>query len=374
MTTRALGGSDASEGGAIVPPSKVVELAALSDTDLARWEDLVIDDGGSFFSGPLWATAWHRHFAPEAETRVGLWYLEGELSGIAAMVRRQQPIGRRARGPSLPVWTNLGSGEASGDHLGFACVPSLRRSAVEWALGAGSVVRLDNLDVRWADVLPVKGGRRSTTRTYHLALEAGDGSGGSRKLWKNIRRARRRLVDAGVSFQVSLGGEIDEKLFRELVELHLGRAASAGWQTTFTADRVPFHMSLIANSSEVHRAVLVSAHQSGSLVGGLYAFIDSRRLSYYQSGWSAALERLSLGSVLVAAAIDAARDLGLQAFDMLRGDEEYKRRFGASVVEDVSCACYRGFGGVVLRARDSASDIARRRSNDEPAQLSPHGN
>jgi CelD/BcsL family acetyltransferase involved in cellulose biosynthesis len=172
---------------------------------------------------------------------------------------------------------------------------------------------------------------------------------------------KRRLIDEGVTFAVHEGRGITEGALENLLALHAERAAAAGWATTFTDARREFHGALAKRSNEVHRSVLVSAQLGEHVVGGLYGFADSRAFYYYQSGWSPGFERLSLGSVLLAEAIDLASGLGLDEFDFLRGNEPYKHRFGAVEVDDVSYTRLRGLGGAVLSTRDAAASLIRDR-------------
>ena len=338
-----------------VAPDEVCALGALTDEALTRWQALIVEHGGGYFSGPVWCRAWYEHFGEAGETRVGIWRDGGSIVAVAAMIcTRERLLPASARfSPRVSAWRNVGASEGSADHLSFAGPPDLRRSIIDWAFSLGPATRLLNLDPAWGGEAPA--GRRFTRsdiRTYRVPISGGEPHPGSKKMWKNIAWGRRRLVDQGVSFGVHVGRDVDEPLLRDLVDLHAKRSSAAGRTTSFTIDRLPFHVRLARESNELHRSVMITAHQEGALIGGLYGFLDPTTFSYYQSGWSPEFERLSLGSVLLGDAFDAAGRLGSETFDFLRGDEPYKLRFGASIVHDISCAHLGGVGGVILGVRD----------------------
>lgn len=65
----------------------------------------------------------------------------------------------------------------------------------------------------------------------------------------------------------------------------------------------------------------------GRRIGCLYAMKSGTRTYFYQSGFDPAESSLSPGSLLVGQAIRSAIEDGCLEFDMLRGDEPYKRRW-----------------------------------------------
>lgn len=84
---------------------------------------------------------------------------------------------------------------------------------------------------------------------------------------------------------------------------------------------------------EAHKAgtlQLMFTEMEGQRAAGLFNFDYKNRIWVYNSGLDpTAFTALSPGVVLTAAAIEQAIKLGRQTFDFLRGDEEYKYRFGA---------------------------------------------
>ncbi|MCA9865347.1 MAG: GNAT family N-acetyltransferase [Anaerolineales bacterium] len=84
---------------------------------------------------------------------------------------------------------------------------------------------------------------------------------------------------------------------------------------------------------EAHKAgtlQLMFTEIAGQRAAALFNFDYKNRIWVYNSGLDpTAFTALSPGVVLTAAAIEKAIELGRETFDFLRGDEEYKYRFGA---------------------------------------------
>jgi CelD/BcsL family acetyltransferase involved in cellulose biosynthesis len=65
------------------------------------------------------------------------------------------------------------------------------------------------------------------------------------------------------------------------------------------------------------------------VVAVFYGFAHHDTVYYYLSGYDPALEKLSIGTVIVAHAIEQAVRSGVKTFDFLRGAEDYKYAWGA---------------------------------------------
>jgi CelD/BcsL family acetyltransferase involved in cellulose biosynthesis len=68
----------------------------------------------------------------------------------------------------------------------------------------------------------------------------------------------------------------------------------------------------------------------GEKLAGTIGFLFRRTFSLYNSAFDPAQRSISPGMVLVGENIRDAIEHGCSAFDMLKGDYEYKYRFGAS--------------------------------------------
>ncbi len=99
---------------------------------------------------------------------------------------------------------------------------------------------------------------------------------------------------------------------------------------------------LIGLAKEAHKAGrlnLASLMLDGTQAATYLNFIKNNKLWVYNSGWNPNYAKASPGWVLLAKMIQWAIDHGLDEVDLLRGDEDYKYRFGAidrQVVQIVS--------------------------------------
>jgi CelD/BcsL family acetyltransferase involved in cellulose biosynthesis len=66
------------------------------------------------------------------------------------------------------------------------------------------------------------------------------------------------------------------------------------------------------------------------IVAVFYGFAHQGTVYYYLSGFDPELDRLSIGSLLVAHAVEEAVREEATTFDFLRGAEEYKYSWGAT--------------------------------------------
>ena len=80
----------------------------------------------------------------------------------------------------------------------------------------------------------------------------------------------------------------------------------------------------------------------GRIVAVFYGFAHAGTVYYYLSGYDPELERLSIGTLIVAHAIEEAVREGATTFDFLRGAEEYKYAWGAADRVSVRRQIFRG--------------------------------
>ncbi len=162
------------------------------------------------------------------------------------------------------------------------------------------------------------------------------------------------LPDSFESYLDSLDSKQRRELSRKLRKAEAAEITTTVVGATDTIDQeVESFLDLLQKSTfekhdwldERRRAlfhdVAREAHKAGSLqlmfteldgqrAAALFNFDYKNRIWVYNSGLDpTAFTSLSPGVVLTAAAIERAIDLGRETLDFLRGDEEYKYRFGA---------------------------------------------
>jgi len=79
---------------------------------------------------------------------------------------------------------------------------------------------------------------------------------------------------------------------------------------------------------EVSRIIGLSG-DDGKKAAGYFNFLTQNRLWVYNTGWNPEFGKVSPGWVLLVKMIQWAIENGLEEVDLMRGDEEYKYRFGA---------------------------------------------
>jgi CelD/BcsL family acetyltransferase involved in cellulose biosynthesis len=327
-----------------------LEVLATIDPLQPEWSELA-EQSRSVFQTWEWAANWWRHFGRDRLLRVATIRLDGKLVGIL-------PLYVWATRP-LRILRFLGHGP--GDELG-PIVDAGHRPAVARALPAvlaqldWDLILAEQLpaDQGWSDPLA---GRRILGEASPV-LEFGDGG------WERFLRTRSR------NFREQLGRR-ERKLAREhqvryrladgardlasdldiLFRLH--RARWAGRYSAFLADE-PFHRSFAAAASERGWLRLWVLEVDGEPVAAVYGFRLADTECYYQAGRDRRWDHYRVGFVLLAHAIREAADDGIVEYRLLRGDEEYKHRFGTHDPGLETVGVSRGLAAPGLRLLDTS--------------------
>lgn len=157
-------------------------------------------------------------------------------------------------------------------------------------------------------------------------------AGIDKKQRHEIRRKLRRANGAEAELVVvDKNDDLDQQvdLFLDLL------AKSTPEKETWLNDgRRALFYDVARSALDQDNLLLMFMKVEGEAVSALFNFCYDGRVWVYNSGIDISRHsRLSLGVVLTAAAIEYAIEKGYQAFDFLRGDEEYKYRFGAQDTE-----------------------------------------
>lgn len=293
----------------------MTEVATLVDS----WADVpttlqpIAPMTGPFPKAPFLET-WRAHHAspdargPIAVTATGaipLWVDRGvvRLSGEAGLTDYHSPLGA-----SFDEAVALIAERYSGTDFSFDSLPVEALEPLASALatanvasspsahGAALVVDLPSDHEAWLGSLPKK-------RRHEL------------------KRKRRRFVDA--LGEPLLERRTDPEAFEAFVAMH--RRSQADKDQFMTQHMEGFFWALITNSGASIDLVTVD----GSPVAAAFDFVDSDALYLYNSAYASDVSDASPGIVLLAMMIERSINDGLQRFDFLKGDEEYKYRLGA---------------------------------------------
>ncbi len=148
------------------------------------------------------------------------------------------------------------------------------------------------------------------------------------KLRHEIRRKARRLErEAGpYTVRVSDSSTLDADL-EVFYEMH---RSSTGPKGRFMHEDVAVLFTRIARAFEAEGWLrLTWLDHEGHALAGTFSFAAKKIWSVYNSAYDHTKGDLAPGMVLMAETIRLAAEEGCEAFDMLRGDEPYKYRFGA---------------------------------------------
>ncbi|MFH1185327.1 MAG: GNAT family N-acetyltransferase [Chloroflexota bacterium] len=313
-----------------IPAAAWNELASagISDTPFARHEYLRL----------WWQTRGGGEW-PEAELVLVSASEAGHLVGIAPLFATEHD-GRRAL-------LLIGSIEIS-DYLDVlvrsADVPRFLRGLLDFLAGAPN---LKGLPLDWYNIvdssptlpaLKAEAGRRGWAHreeifrpTPHIAL-GGDFeaylAGLEKKQRHEIRRKMRRAAEGPTPsrFELLESPALLEPGIEDLLELMAHDADKARFLNPAMRDHMRSFMRIAWEGGYLWMAFLMV---DGSRAAAAFNFDYNNRLWGYNSAVNREFMELSPGWVLLTHQIQWACDHGRSQFDFMRGDEEYKYRFGA---------------------------------------------
>ncbi len=170
-----------------------------------------------------------------------------------------------------------------------------------------------------------------------------------RRLGSSLRQDLRRRK--GVTVRTARRSEA-LPAFEVLVGLHRDRWRRRNLPGAFGFGRARFHRRWLAEGGP---ARIISLELGGEILAAIYILEGKGIWSYYQSGLRPT-PGLSCGSILIAEAIRQAIDEGVSTFDMLRGDEPYKRRWKT---ESYGIFGVRQYRGPLRKVRSDLGDWMR---------------
>jgi CelD/BcsL family acetyltransferase involved in cellulose biosynthesis len=178
---------------------------------------------------------------------------------------------------------------------------------------------------------------------------------------QQVRRRGRRLTGSlGVNFRLAddparLGADFDA-----LMALHAARWGSAS--AAVAGQRAAFHREFAAVALERGWLRLWLAEAEGQPIAAWYGFRFAGVESYYQSGRDPSWDKFAIGAGVLEHTLREAFADGMREYRLLRGGEEYKRRYATSwgTVDTVATA-RGGVGRAVIAAAATAATRPRGR-------------
>jgi len=147
-----------------------------------------------------------------------------------------------------------------------------------------------------------------------------------RKRRYNIERQQRiALADNGMTVSLSCDPESVMRALDAVFALHRLRKGQQERATAFAGKEIlEFHRRVVARLAPEGKILIGTLSRGTEVVAAAYCFAGGRSISYFQSGFDPAYERLGVGTVLLVEVMRFAFANDMKEFDFLRGDEAYK--------------------------------------------------
>jgi CelD/BcsL family acetyltransferase involved in cellulose biosynthesis len=288
-----------------------------------------------------WTETWLHHYGDVTRPCAVIVHRNGQPRGMALLSEG----GRRLGGPLAVRTLHLGcAGEPAGSSVATPYNRLLTGPADSCALAAAVLrtarsrpawdeFRLEDLApadaVAFLETDPSFVVRTEPCPTRDLAAAQAAGgvvAGLSSKLRYQLRRTLRDLPGAHGRMASSLYEVRD--MLDELVALHQARWEAAGEPGAFGSRRSrAFHDELAERLYGRGRLIVYRVRARRRTVGCILGFVEHRRMLMYQSGFADFGDpRIKSGYLTHAWCMQACAERGLVEYDLLAGDQEYKRR------------------------------------------------
>ncbi len=342
-------------------PLAVTTHEGVGDDELvAAWDELAESDpDATLFQRARWLRRWESVLAGQRTMRTRAFHRDGTLVGVLAETRE---LLRLPSGPGELI--RLAGGDEVTDYLGPVCAPQDRADV------ADAYVASLSADRGWDEV--VLGGLAADTGWPELmadaaarhglgVIEAGveavcpvlDLTGGfdgllarlpGRVRQELVRKSRKLARDAGeFTVHTYAPGDVLTGIEDFLAQVRAGDDEKAAffrrpemerWFRTLAEEYGPdgtlrVHRLDIGALNAAMTVSLVDSGGDGDEDGPADSGAAGRRWGLYNSAFDASLAALAPGMVLIWELIEQAAEEGCATFDLLRGDEPYKYRFGA---------------------------------------------
>lgn len=302
--------------------TEVLDRAGL-EALVPEWRDLAAaDPAATPFQTPEWVLLWHARLAPRRALAAVAVREGNDLVGLLPLARSAGP---------WRVWRTAGTGPS--DYL----APLLRPGAT----GVAGEIAARLTDSREVDLVDL---HQIPARSALASSVSGEGIVQSTCLRVELPE---RFDDYVKSLSKSLRADVRriDKLDRsvyafeetadpaEFLRLHAERWRKRGLPGAFIGRLPAFHREWCALAHERGWLRMTVLRENGEAIGALYGMAFGGRTFFYQSGFAPTKSSVSPGTLLIASTIRRSIDEGRLVFDLMRGDEGYKRRWRPTVEE-----------------------------------------
>ena len=320
-------------------------VGRLDDALLTEWSLLCDDDPAStVFHTPRYLAVWKEVFAPNSPTRIHTLHADGRLVGVIADANEVE------NGPQGPrEIRRFQGGDDVTDYLGPVSRPEYRADVlatyvanlatdVDWdefvgnglAVGSGVVDGLRNA-VTAAELTLVDDDVDGVCPQLKLAdgFDAYLESLPGRQRQELLRKPRKLARDLG---EISIE-EVPAGQFPARLEAFITMAAQShpDKDAFFKRPGMTAFFARLGEEFAAERTLrLHELHVGAMPVAATLSFVHNGVWSLYNSAYAPNLDGYGPGVILITALIEQAAAENCHTFDLLRGDEAYKYRFGAT--------------------------------------------
>jgi CelD/BcsL family acetyltransferase involved in cellulose biosynthesis len=290
------------------------------------------------FLTPEWYRSW-LNANPAEEPFAIVWRVGGEVRGVLPLVRVAKGPARLLRfaGARRADWVTPACGVEDESRMALACAELLRDERGAWQL-----LRLDRIDgdsawprALWGAEAQGKIAPARPRRTDVLPYIRFDDDGyegylaaRSRNFRSQLGRRRRKLErEHGLAFRMTTTATELEADFETFFRLHQERWRARGGSSSGSGRVKRFHREFAEAALGRGWLRLWIAEADGVPAAAWYGWRIGGRYCYSLSGLAERYEPLALGTVLLAHTIERAAAEGAAVYDLMWGDEGYKRRF-----------------------------------------------
>lgn len=276
-----------------------------------EWRDLVAHSAvATPFQTPEWAETWLKWYG-RGQRPFALEVREGkDLVGLYPLVQ--------GRSPWRPI-RPLGTGPS--DYLHPLALTGreaeVAREVRNWLKSRNGLIDLHQI----REDMPLGSDSGGLEQAVCLVLDLPSTYDAYLKtLGKSLRYDAKRLDKLPV--EITTGREVEVFL-----DLHTRRWRKRGLPGAFLGRAAGFHREWTTIAEREGWLRMTILRHEGNAVGALYGMVLNETSYYYQAGFDPEAKAISPGTLLVAHAIRTAIEEGRTAFDFMRGDEPYKRRW-----------------------------------------------
>ncbi len=289
------------------------------------------------FLTPEWYRAWLESHPAEEPFAIA-WRIGDEIRGVLPLVVVSKGPLRLLRfaGARRGDWFTPACRPEDEEAMAGACAALLSRERGRW-----HAIRLDRIDAecRWPAALQHTEGsriavgprRREDVLPYIEFDERGfDGylADRSRNFRSQLGRRRRRLErDHGLAFRMTTAPEDLSADMDTFFRLHDERWHKRGGSSSQSPATRRHQRLFAAAALERGWLRLWTAEADGAPAAAWYGWRIGGRYCYALAGLSERFEPHGLGTVLLAHTIEQAATEGASVYDLMWGEEDYKRRF-----------------------------------------------